>query len=351
MNSKMRKLLLVGFTVVLSLSLLVTGCSDDSTDDGPGNGTTVNVAQPTWDTGWFQTEVFIQALEKLGYDVKDPITLDNPVFYNAIATGDVDFWADGWFPLHNQYLSIIEGKGEVVGEFAMGGALQGYLIDKATSEQYGITSIEDFKDPEIAALFDTDNDDKANMVACPPGWGCEAVILHQMEAYGLNDYINATQAAYNTAMADVVARYNAGEPVFFYTWTPNWTVNELVPGEDVVWLEVPFSTLPADQSDLEDETFVANLVGKAGAAEPFNMGWPANNIQVVANSAFLNANPAAAYILKNLQIPLEDIFAQNYEMFQGENRPEDIVQDANEWIAANQTLFDSWIQGAIDAAS
>ncbi|ADJ25695.1 Substrate-binding region of ABC-type glycine betaine transport system [Dehalogenimonas lykanthroporepellens BL-DC-9] len=358
MKKHLRKLMMVGFVMVLAMSALVVGC-DSTTDEPdptqsvnqkPGQGVTMSPAKPTWSTGWFQTEVFIKALEELGYNVEDAIALDNPIFYNSVANGDVDFWADGWFPLHNQYLPIIEGKAEVVGEFAMGGALQGYLIDKATAVEYGITSIEDFKDPEIAALFDTDGDGKANMVACPPGWGCETVINHHMEAYELADWVNADQAGYDVAMADVVARYNAGEPVFFYTWTPNWTVNALVPGEDVVWLEVPFSSLPADQADLEDETFVANLVGKAGDSEPYNMGWPANDIQVVANSAFLDANPAAAYLFENIQIPLEDIFEQNYQMYQGEDRPEDIVAHAEAWIAANQSTFDAWIEGAIDAA-
>lgn len=360
MKNKMRKLMLFGFAAVLSLSLLVTGCSDDGDPDPttssgldttPGNGTVVDIARATWSTGWFQAEVFSKALEELGYDVKDPVTLDNPAFYNAIATGDVDFWPNGWFPIHNTYLPIIEGKGEIVGEFAMGGALQGYLIDKATADEYGITSIDDFNDPAIAELFDTDGDGKANLVACPPGWGCELVIDYQIEEYGLLDNINITKAAYEVAMADVVAKHNAGEPIFFYTWTPNWTVNALAPGEDVVWLEVPYPALPESQADYLDATKVAGLVGKAGTDEPYDMGWPANDIQVVANSAFLAANPAAAYILENVQIPLEDIFEQNFQMYEGEDRPEDIIQQAEDWIAANQTLFDSWIQGAIDAAN
>ena len=25
--------------------------------------------------------------------------------------------------------------------------------------------------------------------------------------------------------------------MLFYTWTPNWTVNQLKPGTDVVWIE------------------------------------------------------------------------------------------------------------------
>ncbi|TRR32917.1 proline/glycine betaine ABC transporter substrate-binding protein ProX, partial [Salmonella enterica subsp. enterica serovar Panama] len=64
------------------------------------------------------------------------------------------------------------------------GAAQGYLIDKKTAEQYHITSIDQLKDPQIAKLFDTNNDGKADLTGCTPGWGCEAVINHQIDAYG-----------------------------------------------------------------------------------------------------------------------------------------------------------------------
>ncbi len=40
-------------------------------------------------------------------------------------------------------------------------------------------------------------------------------------------------------MASALAEYNAGEPIFFYTWSPNWTIFKLKPGKDVVWMNVP----------------------------------------------------------------------------------------------------------------
>ena len=66
--------------------------------------------------------------------------------------------------------------------------LQGYKIDRATAEEYGITSLEQLQDPEIAALFDTDGDGRANLTGCNPGWGCELVIEHHLDEYGLRDY-------------------------------------------------------------------------------------------------------------------------------------------------------------------
>ena len=107
----------------------------------PGDGKTVNLARASWDTGWFQTEIYKQALQDLGYDVEGPTTLDNPPFYQALSQDDVDLWVNGWFPMHNQYEDTFEGKAEKVGYVAKGGALQGYLIDKKTAEEHGITCL------------------------------------------------------------------------------------------------------------------------------------------------------------------------------------------------------------------
>src|SRR3546814_552087 len=104
--------------------------------DMPGEGTTVHMARATWDTGWWPAEIYKQLLEKLGYEVGEVTTLDNPPFYQAVAQGDVDFWVDGWFPLHNTYEDTFSQGAEKVGYLAKGGALQGYLIDKKTAEAH-----------------------------------------------------------------------------------------------------------------------------------------------------------------------------------------------------------------------
>ena len=97
-----------------------------------------------------------------------------------------------------------------------------YGIDKATADKYGITALEQMKDPAIKALFDTDGDGKANLTGCNPGWGCEKVIEHHLDAYELRDHVNNDKGEYFALMADTIARYNAGEAVFYSTWAPNW---------------------------------------------------------------------------------------------------------------------------------
>ena len=327
---------------------LIVPIADASTASMPGQGHTVKPARATWDTGWFQTEIYIKALEALGYDVKRPTTLDNPPFYQAVAQGDVDFWVNGWFPLHNTYRKTFQKGASTVGYVAKGGALQGYLVDKATADRLNIKSLEDFKRPEVRKAFDSDGDGKAEMVACPPGWGCELVIAHQLDAYGLRDDIDPIKASYSASMADAIGRYRNGKPILFYTWTPNWTVGLLKPGKDVVWIGVDHPSLPEDQKQFEDETTVSGVTGCV--SDPCPLGWPANDIRPVVNNKFLANNPAAKKLFNVVRIPLEDIYAQNAKMFNGEDSEKDIIRQANQWIEQHRDTFDDWLRQAREAA-
>ena len=80
------------------------------------------------------------------------------------------------------------------------------------------------------------------------------------------------------------------------------------------------------------------------------MGFPGNDINVVANNQFLSNNPAAAKLFEVMAIPLDDILTQNNRMNNGENTDEDVNNHASEWIASNRFLFDSWLEQARQAA-
>ena len=309
----------------------------------PDEKTEVSMARPTWDTGWFQAEVYRLLLQRLGYRVEGPVTMENDEFYAAVAAGEVDLWANGWFPLHDS--RIADGAPvERVGIQVDDGALQGYFVDKATAEAYGITNLGVLADPGIAALFDRDGDGRADLIGCDAGWSCASTIDHHLEAYGLADLVEHVQGDYSPLIAETIANYHAGRPVLYYTWTPNWTVGELAPGREVVWLETPFPSLPPDQTSALDSTAISGIPGCAN--DPCQTGWPPNDIRVVANSDFLEANPAVRRLLEQVVIPLEDISAQNAVMVADEGDPADIRRHAEQWIAANQTMVTRWIETA-----
>jgi glycine betaine/proline transport system substrate-binding protein len=311
-------------------------------EDLPGKGVEVQPVDQGLIEEQFQYEVLIAGLEELGYEVKPILHMAGEVVTShlAVGRGDADFYAVHWDPLHLKFYQKAGGGQTMlkVGELTPG-ALQGYLIDKKTADQYGINNLDQLKDPEIAKLFDADGDGKADLCGCNPGWGCERVIEHQLTEYGLRDTVEHNQGTYFALIADTISRYKAGEPILYYTWTPLWVSGTLVPGQDVEWLSVPYTSLPGEREEV-DTTM----------PDGRNTGFAVNTIRVIANKPFLDENPAARTFFEMAKISINDVSAENGRIRAGEKTEADIKRHAREWIADNRQVFDSWIDAAKKAA-
>jgi glycine betaine/proline transport system substrate-binding protein len=155
----------------------------------------------------------------------------------------------------------------------------------------------------------------------------------------LRDSVTHNQGSYSAIIADTIARYKQGEPILYYTWTPYWVSGVLVPGKDVVWLQVPFSSLPGERKDVD-----------TSLPDGSNYGFEANNQRIIANRDFAEAHPDAAKLFSIMQVSINDISAQNLRMRDGEDSAKDIERHADAWIRANQAKFDLWIDAARQAA-
>ncbi|ROR05775.1 glycine betaine/L-proline ABC transporter substrate-binding protein ProX [Erwinia sp. JUb26] len=327
-------------TALLAAALTTLAAAQVSAADLPGKGITVKPVQSTISEETFQTQLVSRALEKLGYTVDSTSEVDYNVGYTSIASGDATFTAVNWQPLHDDMYKAAGGDAKFYREGTyVQGAAQGYLIDKKTAEKYHITRIDQLKDPKLAKLFDTNGDGKADLTGCTPGWGCEAVINHQIKAFDLSNSVEHNQGNYSAMIADTITRFKEGKPILYYTWTPYWVSDVLVPGRDVVWLQVPFSSMPGEQKDVD--TKLPN-----GA----NYGFPVNTMHIVANKAWAEKNPAAAKLFSEMKLPIADINAQNSRMHSGQASEADINAHVDGWIKAHQALFDGWVKDALAAA-
>lgn len=325
---------------IWALAIASLIATQSSAADLPGKGVRVLPVQSTISEETFQTQLVNKALEKLGYEVQPIREVDYNVAYTSIAAGDATFLAVNWTPLHSDQYTAAGGDAKFYRQgLYIDGAAQGYLIDKKTADQYHITHIDQFKDARIAKLFDTNSNGKADLTGCNPGWGCEAAINDHLQAYGLNDTVEHNQGNYAAMIADTITRFREGKPVFYYTWTPYWVSDVLVPGRDVVWLQVPFSSQPGENKGMD--TTLPN-----GA----NYGFPVSTMRIVANRQWAEANPAAARLFAVMKLPLADVNAQNLRMHQGEASEADIERHVNGWIKAHQATFDGWVKAAASAA-
>ncbi len=334
------------FLLFIGVTLLATPAL---AKDKPGKGVTLKPGRATWNTGFFQEALVRKGLEELGYNVKKPKDLTNPIAYKSITLGDLDYWTNGWFPMHDAQLpDDFDEKAEKVGYVAKAGGMGGYLVSKRDVEKFNIKSLDDFKREEVKKAFDKDGDGKADLTACPPGWGCEKVIAHHLDVYDLEDHINPVKASYEAGMAAALGSYKNGEPVFFYTWTPNWTVYKFMPGEDVMWINVP-EIIPSDaQKGAEDRMVVSDV--KGAVSDPVKLGFVASDIRIVANKEMLDKNPAAKKFFEEFSLSLVDINKQNTKMYEGEKSQRYIEKHADKWIADNQDKWNAWLDAARKAA-
>lgn len=322
---------------VLGVACATAGHAADA--DKPGDGVSVTPIFPTIAEERFRGEVAIAGLKALGYDVKDPKETDYPALFLALSYGDADFTVHMWNDLHASFYQKAGGDDTMVkaGD-VMTGVLQGFMIDKKTADAYNIKDVSDFKKPEIAKLFDSNGDGKADLTGCNPGWGCELLVEHQLKAYGLQDTVTDNRGSYFALMADTISRYQQGKPIFYYTWVPQWIAGVLVEGKDVVWLTVPFTSLP-DGKESKDTFFQ----GK-------NLGAPVDTVKAVLNKEFAEENPVATKFLSEVRISTADESAQNLRMQKGEKSLADIKRHAAEWIKAHQAEYDGWLKDARAAA-
>ena len=338
----------IGPAVLAAAALAALLSAPASAQPMPGEGKTVRYSQSNaLGATYIQDQVVQSALGKLGYKVTVSM-LAPTACYQAASQGDMDFstsinWPQNQVPYRRveQQLALV-GDGSIIG-----GGINGYLVDKKTAEARGLTNFAQLKDPKIAALFDTNKDGKADLNNCDPGWSCGDVVDFQLNAFGLSDTVNSVRGKYEVLMGETFSRFRAGEPVLFYTWSPSWVVNTLLPGRDVVWLPTPHDALPAGVVS-SGTSLVHGVVGCAGGQDPCRMTIGAWNYVSIVNRKFMAENPAVRVLFENLRFPLET-WIQWEGVISKTKNDRDIRKAADEWIVQNQAKFDEWVRLAAAA--
>ena len=334
----------------LLAGIFAVGCGSDSsetTPDLPGQGVEVTMGRATWETGQFQAAIYANLLGRLGYDVAEPVVVAPDEFYVAAAKGELDFWANGWFPGDDVRLEEeVAGVGrvsdhvEVVGFEVSGGALQGILIDSSTAAELDISTLGEIAaDAELATRFDLDANGLADVLGCPADWPCASAVDDLLAEAGPG-VLEQVTGDYSEHVDIALGRIARGEPVLLYAWTPASTTEILELGALARWLDAS----PAGANEFSFE------LADVCTSPSCRLGFQTNDIRVVANVDFLEENPAAAALFREVEIPLADIQAQNVAMALGADQPADIVRQAEDWLGSRRALVLDWLRAARDAA-
>ena len=335
----------------------------------PGEGVSLTMGRADWDTGYFQAALLRQLLQELGYDVSDPseTELGPSLAYLSMAQGDIDFWANSWYTLHNSWLLHDLPDGTIVGDHVsrIGGLMsqglvQGYLITKSFAEEYCIRTLDDLNsNPDALDAYDkqdvNSDDGIADIYGCPESWTCDDIISSQI-AFSEWENIAQVIAGYEAMIAEATSRVADGEPVVVYTWTPSPYIASLRPGDNVMWMgveEVLDASNPLERDGGEGWTQTPGQVAlgsdtclhilEDGSCQ---LGWNPADITVTARNDLLENHPAAKRLFEVVVLNPLDVSIQLLAQRDGES-PEDL---AAQWLADNRDLADSWIAEALAAA-
>ena len=382
MNKKSTTRLLAVATAAL-LILAACGSDDDSSSGSaseaeasasaseaamnmtPGEGVPVTAGRANWSTGYVQAEIYTALLRELGYTVSESadMELGPQNAFMAMASGDMDFWANSWMPGHQSWLngemtdgSLVGDHVSVIGEEMVAGGLQGMLITKGFAEEYQVWTLEDLDGnaDAIAAYDATDANPGNGMVdifGCPEDWTCDNIINSQLKGGGYKN-LQQVKAGYDAMWAQAVDMVNEGLPVVAYTWTPSAYITQIRPGDNAYWIGMDYVLDDSNPNQQEGgeawdqrpgtAAIGADMCPAQNADGLCKIGWVAADIKAAANNDFLDENPAAKQLLTDIKLSVMDVSVANVAQGEGAD-PKDLAAD---WIAANRGLVDGWLDAA-----
>ncbi|WP_205324835.1 glycine betaine ABC transporter substrate-binding protein [Glycomyces sp. YM15] len=210
-----------------------------------GSGTVNMAVIPGWDEGVVATELWRQALTGAGYTVNVQEIAEAGLLFEALATGDVDLFLDGWLPVtHKSYMDEYGDRIEQIGTWNENAALT-----MAVPAYVDVNSLAELN--AQADLFG------GKIVGIEPSAGLtEAVLNNTIPTYGL-DGLELQTSSTATMLAELDSAIAAQEPIVVTLWQPHWAYAKY----ELKNLEDPEGTL----GDVE----TINTLGRTGFTEEF----------------------------------------------------------------------------------
>lgn len=253
-----------------------------------------------------------------------------PVIFAGMDKGDgsidihPDMWMPNWQSAWDQYVT---GNGTVKTNKGYAGTsllyVPTYLADK-------VNSIDDLKNPEIAAMFDTDGDGLGEYWAGDVTWASTKRWQVKFKSYGLDGLWEPNIISGDTFKAGLAAAYAASQPQLFYYWTPE----ALHVQYDLTALKEPARFDGCEQLDLDAENWLE--------VSEFECVGTAASVYIAYSSSLEQRNPKVAAMLSRMQLTGNEVGLWIQEMFEDKRDPAEVAAD---WISENQDLVNSWVNG------
>lgn len=240
--------------------------------------------------------------------------------------GSVDVYSDLWMPNRQSVWDEYIDGAKTVGHNVPYEGTQRMYVPSYMADR--VKSIEDLKDPEIAAMFDKDGDGLGEYWAGDAGWASTKTWQIKFKSYGLSDLWEPDILPDATFKALLESSVQREKPVLFYYWTPEW----VHAAYDITPIEEPARTEGCEDVNLDAEDWL----------EVSSFSCIASNAKIyVAYSLSLEErNPAAAKFLSQMALDPATVNQWVLEIGRDGLDPQDVAED---WVAANMDIVNGWI--------
>lgn len=334
------------------------------------------MGQANWSSGWVHPQIIHDLLEEMGYAVTTPSEREfaPDQAYQSMATGQIDFWANSWYPGH---LSWWDGElqanaGQVRDHLTRpetpmvaDGGLQGWLVSKAWAEANRVTTIDQINaDESLWRQLDSDGNGKGEFYGCPEDWTCDD-IMRSMSTFAQWDRLEQVKRDYDSMFDEFLTHVEAGEPAIIYTWAPTNYLARAKLGENTMWISVLDDSVVDDSNPLQidlgppgwDCQRCDGVIGFKGldpsvclhGPDGCQLGWNAASIEITANSAWLTKFPDIEALFEQISFSANELSQLLLLAEQAGGNDEAVRAVAAGWIDANRDEVDDWLRAATGA--
>ena len=302
----------------------------ETTDDGgesaedaaEGKKITIKLAENPWSASMINANVAkILLEEQLGYTV-EIVTIDENAQWASLATGDLHASLEVWPSGHAENVAqYIDGQGVVENGGLLGpiGKIGWYIPSYMVERNPALATYEGFADPAAAAEFATaETGDLGQFLAGDPSWvQYDADIITNL---GLPlQVVNA--GSEQAILAALDSAYSREEPILFYFWTPH----SIHAKYDLTEVALP---------EYSEECYATADSGGVAC------DYPGDDLFKIFWAGLAEAAPDAYTLLKNMNYATEE---QIKMVAAVELDGKTAEEAAREWLAANETVWQSWL--------
>lgn len=241
--------------------------------------------------------------------------------------GSADVYTDLWMPnreaIWNEYIDGAKTVGHNIPYLGTQKLyVPAYMADR-------VSSIEDLKDPEVAAMFDKDGNGKGEYWPGDAGWNSTRMWQVKFKSYGLSELWEPEVLPDATFKAQLQTAIQREKPIMFYYWTPEW----VHAAYDLSPIEEPARTDGCETVDLDKEDWLE--------VSNFNCASKDAEIFVAYSKSLEQRNPPVAKFLSQLSLDPDVVNQWILAIGRDKLDPRDVAED---WVADNMDTVNEWIK-------